>query len=209
MYIPKFNHETDIEALTAFMRAYDFAVLVSQMDGVPVATHLPVTLKREGDRLTLYGHFAKANPQWHSIAGQTALMMFSGPHAYISPRHYEKAESVPTWNYIAVHAYGTVRLMNPQHESAVVLGILADLIARHEPSYQEQWDGLSEKYREGMLQGVIGFEFCVERLEGKFKLSQNRTPHEQQRIAQSLLNSPDSDYRAIGAAMQRRLQPEG
>lgn len=209
MYIPKANQQTDLPTLLGFMRAYNFATLVSQADGVPAATHLPVTITQRGETVVCHGHFAKANPQWRSLGDQTALLMFSGPHAYISPRLYEQTESVPTWNYIAVHAYGRVRLMDSATEQDAVLRVISDLIAQHEPSYQAQWDGLSEKYRHGMLQGVVGFELVVERLEGKEKLSQNRSLTDQRTVSEALLKSPDSDYRAVGAAMRQHIESQG
>jgi transcriptional regulator len=209
MYIPNANREDDRDTLLAFMRAHNFATLVSQVEGAPFATHLPVTLAVEGDALVCYGHFAKANPQWRTLGDQTTLLMFGGPHAYVSPQWYEKAENVPTWNYMAVHAYGTARLMDSTTEREAVLSVIADLIGQHEPSYQAQWDSLSDKYRDGMLQGIVGFVLTVERLEGKYKLSQNRTPTDQTTVADHLLASPDSSASAIGAAMRAKLDQHG
>lgn len=206
MYTPSAFEEHDPSVLVDFIRANSFGTVVSTVDGVPVATHLPVTLRLSGNQLYLRGHFARANPQWRQIAAAQALFIFSGPHAYVSPEHYLKRESVPTWNYLAVHAYGEVRLI--PHDSPELEELLAELIAEHEAAYQARWDSLPERYREGMKQGVVGFEARVLRLEGAAKLSQNKTPLERARIAASLLASPRPEAQATGAEMKRRLEQD-
>lgn len=205
MYIPKFNQETDQPTLLAFMRANNFAIFVSQMDGELTATHLPLVIGERDGKIILVGHFAKANPQWQTIESQANLVIFSGAHAYISPTHYDKIESVPTWNYMTVHAYGHARLIDFATEPDRLHDMMNSLIQQHESTYQTQWDGLSDKYRDGMLKGVIGFELVVERLEGKFKLSQNKTADEQSRIAAALSESSYEAERLTGAAMKARL----
>lgn len=205
MYIPKFNQETDQPTLLAFMRANNFAIFVSQMDGELTATHLPLVIGERDGKIILTGHFAKANPQWQTIESQASLVIFSGAHAYISPTHYDKIESVPTWNYMTVHAYGHARLIDFATEPDRLHDMMNSLIQQHESTYQTQWDGLSDKYRDGMLKGVIGFELVVERLEGKFKLSQNKTADEQSRIAAALSESSYEAERLTGAAMKARL----
>jgi len=106
MYIPNAFREDDQATLVAFMRAHSFATLVSVVDGTPFATHLPLVISEESGQILLVGHLAKANPHWRALTASDSLVIFQGPHAYISPSLYEKRESVPTWNYIAVHAYG-------------------------------------------------------------------------------------------------------
>jgi transcriptional regulator len=187
------------------MNANNFATLVSVVDGEPTATHLPLSIAQDEDQVVLRGHFAKANPQWKVIEGQSNLVMFTGPHAYVSPQHYEKVENVPTWNYIAVHAYGRGRLINTG-DTQVLEDMMAALIGQHEPTYQAQWDGLSEKYRSGMLNRVVAFEIVLERIEGKFKLSQNRRVTEQENVAQALLRSAHDFERTIGTEMRRHLE---
>jgi len=136
------------------------------------------------------GHVAKANPHWQYLqADPHSLVIFHGPHAYISPSNYEIRESVPTWNYGAVHAYGEVRTYSAPAE---LLSMLHDLIPTFEAAYGEQWASLSESYRQRMLSHIVGFEIAVTRLEAKFKLSQNRTRQEQQNIIESLSTSSDS-----------------
>lgn len=200
MYIPRAFQETDRARLLAFMQAHSFATMISLVDGQLMATHLPVTLRQVGDEFLCTAHFAKANPHWRAIETQQNLLVFTGPHAYITPAHYEKVESVPTWNYIAVHAYGTAHIVtDPTRAEA----ILYALIAQHEPSYRAQWDGLSEVYKQGMLQGIVPFEMTLARIEGKYKLSQNKSEAEQARIAGALLASDDDAARAAGEAMSR------
>lgn len=200
MYIPRAFQETDRTRLLAFMQAHNFAVMTSVIDGQLMATHLPVVIRQVGDEIICTGHFAKANPHWRAIEAQQNLLIFTGPHAYITPTLYDKIESVPTWNYIAVHAYGAAHVITDPHRLEAVL---YELIEQHEPSYHAQWDGLSDTYKQGMMQGIVPFEMVLERIEGKYKLSQNKTEAEQARIASALLTSDDDGVRATGAAMTR------
>lgn len=203
MYIPNANRVEDQAQLVAFMQAHSFATLVSTVQGELFATHLPLVVVAEGEQVRLRGHLAKANPHWQAWATQPAvLVIFQGPHAYISPSHYEKWESVPTWNYIAVHAYGAVRLVQ---EEAGLPAILSELIAATEPAYQAQWESLPDKFRTGMLNGIVAFEITVTRLEGKFKLSQNRPSGDQQRVATALASASDTAIATTGHYMQEQL----
>jgi transcriptional regulator len=172
------------------MERNPFAILVSNTPDGPFATHLPLIIREAGDHLILRGHVAKANPQWRYLEEPSAcLVIFHGPHAYISPTHYVMHESVPTWNYGAVHAYGNARTFSAPED---LLGVLHELIPMFEASYAEQWESLSQKYRDNMLRSIVGFEIAVTRLEAKFKLSQNRTREEQQNVIQSLRVSEDT-----------------
>lgn len=205
MYVPTLFQENDRDALIAFMARHNFAVVVSATGGAPVATHLPLSLRQEGDDLFLRGHVAKTNPHRRVLEAGETLAIFSGPHAYISPEHYDREESVPTWNYLAVHAYGRARLIGEDDRDALE-ALMAELIAQHEPGYQAWWDGLSERYKAGMMRGIVGFDLHVTRIEGAAKLSQNKSPEEQTRIAQSLLESADPEAARLGAEMLRRLE---
>lgn len=205
MYIPGINRLDDLTAIYTFMQANDFAILVSNHEQRPVATHLPLTISRQEDEIKLQGHFAKANPQWQSLADQEALVIFSGPHAYISPTHYDKYESVPTWNYVAVHVYGTVELIRADEQSARLEAMLTTMINTYEPSYLAQWQNLSTRYRDGMKQGMIGFEILATRIEGKAKLSQNKNTQEQERIADALQQSANSSIIEVGYMMKNGL----
>lgn len=203
MYIPNANRVDDQEQLLAFMQAHSFATLVSLVNGELFATHLPLVIVTQGGQIVVRGHLARANPHWQELATQReVLVIFQGPHAYISPTHYEKWESVPTWNYIAVHAYGSARLIQ---EEAGLLATLAELIAANEAGYQQQWESLPEKFRSGMLSGIVAFEITVTRLEGKFKLSQNRPAGDKTRVAAALESHADPTIAAIGQQMQAQL----
>jgi transcriptional regulator len=201
MYIPKAFREDDINMLHAFMRAYSFATLVTQQDGIPFASHLPFLLDTErGLCGTLLAHMARANPQWHVLDGsQEVLVIFQGPHAYISPSWYEVELSVPTWNYAAVHAYGLPRLIE---EKSALFDLLKTLVQTHEAQFEKPWPfQLPDEYVQKMVQGIVGFEIQVTRLEGKFKLSQNRTASEQETVIAALHDRPDSLSMGVAALM--------
>lgn len=205
MFIPALNRMDDPDEILAFMRANNFAIVVSVADGLPVATHIPFTISTKDDKIILRAHFAKANPQWKTLSEGETLVIFSGPHAYISPKHYDKFESVPTWNYIAVHAYGQAKIVNYDNDPQAMTSLIEELIQASEASYMTQWEKLSDKYKDGMMSGTVGFEMVVTRVDAKAKLSQNKNPHEQEKIVETLLGHGDSSAVAIGEAMQKRL----
>ena len=183
MYVPEHFRVHRNEDAIAFMRANPFAILISTTAAGPFATHLPLFVRTEEEKLLLRGHVAKANPHWRYLEQQPeCLTIFHGAHSYISPTNYTARESVPTWNYAAVHLYGNARVFSSQED---LLGMLHELMGTFEPAYAEQWASLDEAYRERMLSHIVGFEIEVTKLEGKFKLSQNRTrerPGERDRI---------------------------
>ena len=152
--------------------------------------------------MVITGHVAKANPHWQSFGQGETLAIFTGPHAYISPTLYEKRENVPTWNYIAVHAYGVPSIATFADQPERLSAIVAALVAENEASYAQQWAELTPRYREGMLRGIVGFEMRVTRLEGKYKLSQNRSSTEQEQVATALLKDNEPHIAAVGAAMR-------
>lgn len=202
MYIPRHFQPADAEpaALLAFMRRYSFATLVTAAPGAaPVATHLPFSAELAADgQLTLSAHLARANPQAQQLTHGPALVIFSEPHAYVSPRYYEQEQNVPTWNYIAIHAYGSVRLLPNEADQRRVLEAL---IEANEPEYLPQWQGLAPSYQQRMLRGIVAFELPVEEVQAKYKLSQNRTPLEQATIAEAFRRSPDPLARQLTAYM--------
>ena len=201
MYIPEFNREEDRATILAFMRANPFAVLVSNVEGVPFATHLPLLIDDADDQIVIQGHMAKANAHWKSMKeGEESLIIFHGPHAYISPSLYESRESVPTWNYAAVHVYGEPTLFTDEESLRATLHRMIDTF---ESSYMTQWSELSEEYRSRMMKHIVGFNIKVKRLEGKFKLSQNRTKGEQARVIQCLNQSQDSNISGVAQLMQQ------
>jgi transcriptional regulator len=202
MYIPKSFGEDDIGTLHKLMREYSFATLVTQHEGVPFATHLPFLFDAErGPHGILLAHMARANPQWHDFdTAQEVLVIFQGPHAYISPSWYEVELSVPTWNYAIVHAYGLPRLIE-EHDK--LFNLLKTLIETHEAQFENPWPfQLPEDYLQKMMRGVVGFEIEITRLEGKFKLSQNRTEAERENVIAALEES--SDTLAVAELMKGR-----
>ncbi|HSY99540.1 MAG TPA: FMN-binding negative transcriptional regulator [Terriglobales bacterium] len=201
MYIPEFNRQEDRAATVAFMRANPFAILVSNADGVPFATHLPLLIDEVGDQIIVQGHMARANAHWKSMnEGEESLVIFHGPHAYISPSLYEIRDSVPTWNYAAVHVYGQPTLFSDEEGLRATLHRMIDTF---ESSYMAQWSELSEQYQSRMMKHIVGFEIKVKRLEAKFKLSQNRTKGEQARVIQCLNQSKDSNVSGVAELMQQ------
>ena len=204
MYIPSYNLEDDPETLVAFMQQHSFATLVSSLDGTLVATHIPVVTQVVGESITLYSHVARANPQWEAFGEAESLVIFSSPHAYISPTLYEKRESVPTWNYVAVHAYGTPHAFTFKNDRKATEAMMDLMMDAYEPAYREQWESLPEKYRHGMMNGIVGFELPVTRLEGKYKLSQNRPAGDQKNVARGLRDHADPTVANVGELMDEQ-----
>jgi transcriptional regulator len=205
MYRPTAFQEDNVDKLLAFMRANSFATLVSIVQGVPYASHVPLVVKVQGDVIQLIGHLAKPNPQWQAFEVAESLAIFTGAHAYISPTLYEKHENVPTWNYVAVHAYGIPKVITLSHSPESMEQMISEMIDTYEADYQSHWHGLSDGYRQGMMNGIVGFEMTVARLEGKYKLSQNRSQTDQQTVSTALLQSSDPVVRAVGEEMRQNL----
>jgi len=201
MYIPAHFSFTEYAETVGFMQRYNFAAIVTQVEGQPFASHLPFVVEqdREG-KVRLLAHFAKNNPQWQALETQQALVIFAEPHAYVSPGLYEKTLNVPTWNYVAVHAYGQARLIQ---ESSAVFELLEKQMHAFEEDYFAQWLKLPQDYKNAMAKGIVAFEIPVEKLEAKRKLSQNKTAGEQENIMQHLLKSEDEAARTIGAMMRK------
>src|SRR5579864_1840500 len=201
VYIPEFNRQGDRTTILAFMRANPFAILISNADGIPAATHLPLLVEEAEDQVIVRGHMARANTHWKSMKdGEESLVVFHGPHAYISPSLYEIRESVPTWNYAAVHVYGEPALFSDEQ---CLKATLHQMINTFESSYMAQWSDLSDDYQSRMMKHIVGFEIKAKRLEAKFKLSQNRTKGEQARVIQSLNQSQDSNISGVAELMQQ------
>jgi transcriptional regulator len=203
MYIPKHFEVTDTAWCHALMRAQGFAVMITADDaGAPFATHLPILVDdTRGPRGTLRGHVARANPHWRYLAaGRPTLVVFSGAHAYVSPSWYATHPSVPTWNYVAVHATGTGTLVE---DPARVKALLADLVGIYEGGTPAAWsfESLPADYVAGMQRGIVAFEIPIERLEGKAKLSQNRDAVDQGRTREALAAAADPLARAVAALM--------
>jgi transcriptional regulator len=202
VYIPEHFRVRDHAEAIAFMRANPFSILISDTEDGPFATHLPLVIRETESGLLLRGHVAKANPHWQHLENEPlCLTIFHGPHAYVSPANYATRESVPTWNYSAVHVYGNARIFSAQNE---LLGMLHELIPMFEPAYADQWAELRDNYRERMLSHIVGFEISVTRIEAKFKLSQNRTREEQKNIISSLGSSADTTTSGVAGMMGKQ-----
>jgi len=189
MYIPKaFEFEGNREKV-AFMKRYSFAAIVTSISSIPVATMLPFVIHEKDERIFLRSHFSALNEQSKFIEDNTSLVIFSGPHAYISPKHYDRHESVPTWDYLTVHAHGKARILQGEDSKK---SMLEQMISFYDNDYRQQWNSLSEKYVAGMLKGIIAFEIEVTALTGQKKLSQNKNQQERGRIIHHLEKSGDS-----------------
>ena len=200
MYIPKHFSEDDLATLHALMHDYSFATLIStQHDGVPMATPLPFVVDSQPAPYgRLYAHMALGNAQWRTFQPQReVLVIFQGPHTYITPSWYEDPLSVPTWDYATVHAYGLPRLIEDHNE---LYRHLKSLVEQHERQFDEQWQltSLPDEYVEKMMRGVVGFEITITRLQGKFKMSQNRSESERARVSQELRASQNPMLCEVG-----------
>jgi len=205
MYSPAYNRIEDRAESLAFMRANNFALLVTGTGGTLHASHLPAMIKEQGQQFILDMHMAKNNPQWREFFEEEVLVVFFGPHAYVSPRWYEEQERVPTWNYAAVHAYGIPRLIE---ERTAKHAAQRRLIAELDPQWLPRFDALRDEYVNIMLDGIVNFEITVTRLETRWKLSQNRSRREQELIAAELEQSADSAGRSLAALTRRHLADE-
>jgi transcriptional regulator len=204
VYLPPHFTETREDALIAHIERHDFAMLVTRGAEAPIVSQIPFLLERRNGRMFLQGHLARPNPQVADFDGETeALAMFAGPHAYISPSWYEKGPAVPTWNYASVHAYGPARRID---DPEWLRGLVRRLSERHEAREPAPWrmEDLPEPYVQAMLKGIVGVELAVARLEGKFKLSQNRPAGDRPRIISALSARSDPDSRAVAALMRDR-----
>lgn len=189
MYSPPYNRVQDRAELIAFMRQHNFPVLVTGTGGNLRASHLPALVQEEGEQLVLDMHMARANRQWQDFGSSEALVIFTGPHAYISPRWYEETERVPTWNYAAIHAYGVPQLVE---DRAAKHASQRRLVATLDPQWLPKFDALRAEYVERMLAAIVNFRIPVARLETRWKLSQNRGRREMELIAQALAESGEA-----------------
>jgi transcriptional regulator len=200
MYIPSHSAQNDPAILLEVMQRHNFAVLISNVDGAPYATHLPMHIRRDGDTFHIEGHFARANPHWQALeADPKALVIFQGPHTYISPSVLNNPKRVPTWNYIAVHASGLVKI---DHATEAKLSMLSKLIAQHEPGYQAQFDAMDVEFSSRLVNAIVAFEMKVENLEGKFKLDQHRLTDNSPELWASLEHGGENE-RGLAEWMKR------
>ena len=194
MYSPPYNRLEDRAELLAFMRQNNFPVLVTGLGGALHASHLPAMVHEAGERLVIDMHMAHANPQWHEFFDEEVMVIFTGPHGYVSPRWYEDSERVPTWNYTAVHAYGVPQLVE---DKAAKHASQRRLVAAMDPEWLPKFDALSEQYVSGMLNGIVNFKIPVTRIETRWKLSQNRGRREMELIARALEEGGEASLAAL------------
>jgi len=205
MYIPKAFEEKDVKVLQTFMYEHSFATLITQQEGVPLANHLPFMLDTQhGPYGTLMTHMARANVQWRTFEpGKEVLVLFQGPHTYVSPSWYgdDVELSVPTWNYSAVHAYGIATIIDDHEE---LYSILKKLVQVNEAQFEQPWQlQLSANDAEKKMRSIVGVAIEITRLEGKFKLSQNRSKGDQAQVIEAL---QDGLSPATAELMRKRLQ---
>ncbi len=193
MYIPPFNRVEDRQSINAFIHAHGFATLITSDGGKTWASHLPVLFDEEAN--VLRSHMARGNEQWkHFASADEVLCIFHGPHAYISPSWYEMQHTVPTWNYAVVHVYGKPSIVDDSQLKQIVL----DTTAKYESAMPKPWTvPLSENEFDAMLKAIVGFKIDITRTEAKFKLGQNRSREDQEKMLQNLQSAADDDSRAL------------
>jgi transcriptional regulator len=205
MYSPPYNRVEARAELIQFMRANNFPLLVTGTGGALHGSHLPVTIEEKGEQIIIDMHMAKNNPQWKEFFDDEVMVVFTGPHAYISPRWYDEEERVPTWNYTAVHAYGVVQVVNDRHLKHSRQRHLIELM---DPQWLPQFDALRQDYVDMMLDGIVNFEIAVTRLDTRWKLSQNRGRREMELIVAQLEKSPDSTEQALATLTRQHFVNE-
>lgn len=205
MYLPKHFAETDLTVLDGLVEHDLFGTLISQVDGAPFATHMPVLFERDDQRVRLHGHWARPNPQWSQVAGQRVLFIFHGPHAYVSPRWYvEPARHVPTWNYAAAHLYGRVEVYEDPERIEKHVAALAD---RMEAGSDNPWSLAAAPANRRALGGIVGFELIADDIQIKLKLNQNHPEGNIRGVIDALSTEPSSDDgRAVAHLMREALE---
>ncbi len=201
MFIPAHFRKTDLPEIAKFIHEHSFACLVSQHEGKPWATHIPMELE-ENDKgeSCLSGHISRANPQWKSFSsGETVLAIFNGPHTYVSSSWYNHV-NVPTWNYIAVHVYGTLRILSDEEQ----YGKLKAMVNRYEQIAKNpiDLDKMPEDMMQKYMKGIVGFEMSMDKVEGKWKMSQNRNEEDKQSIIHELEKLGDLNAALVATEMQ-------
>ncbi|MEA1024820.1 FMN-binding negative transcriptional regulator [Bacillus subtilis] len=206
MYIPKYYKVTNINEIWDFVKENPFGTIVTTRKGKPIATHLPLQLVQEGDTYFITGHIAYGNPQWRTFeTSEDVLVMFQGPHAYISSSWY-KQENVPTWNYQAVHVYGTASILNEEE----LKQDLTSLLQKYEKHRENPvlWDRLSPQLLEQELKGIVGFKIRVQEIQAANKLSQNRNEEDYQNIVNKLYEEKDINSQQMAQLMESKFKKE-
>jgi len=207
VYIPTPFLVEDRKVIVAFMRQFDFAAVVSHSDTGFVASHVPVLIREVGSELHIVGHVARGNSHWRLMQSQAeSMVIFQGPHAYVSPTWYAVSPAVPTWNYAVVHAYGAARV---REDATFIAGVVEDLTRRYEDQREHPWSTQAvpgESY-EKLLNAIVGFEISVSRCEAKFKLGQNRSVEDRAGTIAGL--ERESSPKALELAHFMRLYGQG
>jgi transcriptional regulator len=202
MYIPKYFNISDENVIFNLIEENSFATVISQHNGEPYASHLPLVLNK--DERALYGHFARANGQWKDIPKQNVLVIFQGPHCYISPSWYETNNAVPTWNYVAVHIYGEMEIVDSESE---VFESLQRMVKKYEnPTSSYRLEEVDTSYVEGLSKGIVGFKINITRMEGKAKLSQNHSIERQELVIQQLEQASGENNKKIANLMKANIK---
>jgi transcriptional regulator len=209
MYVPASFAVSDEKTLESFIERYDFATLTTPSATGLVASHIPIMLRRPAGKTVLVGHVARANSQWRHFDGNAeALAIFHGPHAYVSPTWYATSPAVPTWNYAVVHVYGKPRA---REDGEFTAAALRDLVARHEGSRATPWrtEALVGDLYEKLTKGVVAFEMPIERIEGQFKLGQNRSRDDRRGMLKGLDAEKSPGAAALAAFIREIFKSEG
>jgi transcriptional regulator len=203
MYTPARHKESDTNAMLDFMKKYSFATMITSGNGKPIATHVPFVIEERGEKIFLLTHIARANDQWKEFENHSVLVIFHEPHAYVSAKFYDKKEEVPTWNYVAVHAYGTVTIISTREEVEKLFFKTFDF---YDPTFHDQYkNDLSEEYKTKLINRIVACEIEVTELQGKKKLSQNYSIEEVKRIIDEFSRSSDTLVNTTGAMMKDEL----
>ena len=202
MYTPKEYATNDQNEMISFMKTYSFATIITVKDNFQTATHLPFVVQKneQTNEITLFSHFAKANQQWAEIMENEVLVIFAEPHAYISPTHYESPINVPTWNYVAVHAYGKGEILHTKQASIDVLEMMID---SYEPEYRVHWNVLPHSYKSKLITEIVAFKITIKDLKATKKISQNRRPKEKENIINYLQKSEHTNEKDIAEMMKK------
>lgn len=201
MYLPHHFQQSDLPTLHEHIERHGFGLLVSPSEQGPQASHLPLLLDRTaGHYGQIVGHMARANEQWRQAEGAVVLAAFSGPHAYISPSWYEAENVVPTWNYTAVHAQGRFQAI---HEAAELTEIVRAYVNHYERPMPRPWQLEEGEFLQRMTRQIVGFRIPIERLEGKWKLSQNHPRPRREKVIRALEAAGTEDSLAIATLMRQ------
>ena len=201
MYIPKYYKVTDVNEIEQFIQMNSFATLVTTKQGKPIATHLPLMFNKKGEDCYLTGHMAYGNPQWRTFeTSEDVLVMFQGPHAYISSSWYEQ-ENVPTWNYQSVHIYGHATIL----EKEELVGDLTKLLDKYENNRENPilWESLSPELLEKEMKGIVGFKIKIGEIQAAYKLSQNRNEADYINIIDQLKNEETPNSKQMAQLMEK------